>query len=129
MAQMNGATTRSRMLSCPQSDPASTDPPDYLTGKALQFWHDHAPALAQADMLSSQDKDSFALLCKIFALLDVAYAQAERDPSKLRQYLDLTGRYTVLAKMFCLFPTDRKKHAVSFKSQLDRHEEKPVFDF
>lgn len=130
MAQANGATHRARVLACPESDKADITPPRDLSGKAKQFWVEHAPGLQAADMLSPQDKDSFSLLCKIWEMLDYAHEAALEDPkAKLRQYLDLIGRYQALAKCFCLLPIDRKKYSISYKSQLDMHDDKESFDF
>src|SRR5690242_14467928 len=101
-----GSKTRLRMMSVPQSDAADVAAPDDLDGEALDFWHTHAQALADANCLSPMDVASFKMLCLTWERL--------QNATDHKQYVELIKLYRQQAKEFGLTPAARKALAVSF---------------
>ncbi len=124
------ATTRHRLLNVPPSGAADLTPPDILAddANALTFWRQHAAALAEADLLSPQDADSFALLCKVYSRVVRWERRLDAEPKLIRPWLDCQGKYIALAKQFALFPVQRKQNAVAFGDNLNRHDDLDTFD-
>lgn len=81
---------RLRAAEKPVSGSADLSAPPILDGDlhALDYWHKHAEALAAADMLSPQDADSFALLCKVYSRLVQWEARLDAEPKLVRAWLD-----------------------------------------
>ena len=120
------ATKTARKLDLPHSQPGSTEPPDYLDAVALDFWRRHAQALRDADLLSPQDIDSFALLCLVWSKCRSMIA----DPaSSWRITNDAISQFHKLAKHFSLLPDARKKNAVSFGSNVQREDGAADFEY
>jgi phage terminase small subunit len=51
----------------PELDPAGTEPPKDLAGRALAFWQEQAPGLILAGVLTTGDVSGFATLCRLVA--------------------------------------------------------------
>ncbi len=108
----------------PETPPAILDGDEY----ALAYWHQHAEALARADLLSPQDVQSFAMLCKVYSRLVRWEQLLDKEPKLVRAWLDCQAKYITMAKQFCLLPVQRKKSSVAFGDTLSRHDDKGDFD-
>lgn len=128
---VENATTRKRKLDAPRSKAtADLDPPADLTGPAKEHWIRHASNLAKADLLSVGDLDSFRQCCICYGVCKALEADlATGDNMTWRRYRDANKLYMSWAERFCLLPLSRKKAAVSWGDNLDRHNEKDEFDF
>ncbi len=117
-------------MNLPPSTTATADPPDLLDGDdhALAFWRQHATALADADLLSPQDVSSFCLLCKLYSRLVRWESRLDAEPNLVRPWLDAQGKFITLSKQFCMTPVQRKKNAVAFGDNLNRHDDLDTFD-
>lgn len=91
------------------------EPPRCLTDKvAVEFWKEHAEHLALNNLLTSATKQSFILLCELFAKSRVETGKA---------FLDTVKVYQNLAKLFRLVPIDKPG-----KKNTERFEDKQEFD-
>lgn len=77
--------------------------PKELDGLAKEHWQRHAPNLERLGLLTDLDRDSFALLCVVYARL---------YESTGLQFVALVKQYTQLAKSFGLDPLSRKRLGV-----------------
>lgn len=125
------ATRKKRLLETPTSKAAALVPPEELgeDPEAVKFWQRHAGHLAEADLLSEGDVDSFILLCRIHSHLTALHNQVKDNPKLFRHFLDLTRQYLAIGRQFCLFPKERRQQAVSFGGDMTaRHQDKEEFD-
>ncbi len=51
----------------PQMPPAELDPPAWLDKTAVEHWHELAPILHQAGLLTAGDRQTLAVLCESFS--------------------------------------------------------------
>jgi phage terminase small subunit len=84
-------------------------PPTKLSGAALSYWRTHAPALEAASILTERDAHSFALLCRIWGILEELDTTPGPDNYRaMIQFANLTKQYQSMAKQFGLLPRERK---------------------
>lgn len=80
-------------------------PPKELTGEALSFWKRNQPLLQSMGIWHESDKDSFVLLCKVWAKL----IEAEAAGLDAIKFVALSKQAQNLMKAFGLTPEARKR--------------------
>jgi phage terminase small subunit len=84
-------------------------PPKSLTGEALAFWQRHARPLWEANILTERDIDSFALLCRVWGVMNEMDISTGNENFRIMiQFTNLLKQYQALAKQFGLLPRERK---------------------
>lgn len=82
----------------PKYEPASTDPPDWLDGLALEHWAELAPILARSGVLTIADRAGLAALCD-------DYQRWRTDPEDFKA----RDRYRRMLIEFGLTPSSRTR--------------------
>lgn len=103
------ATTRNTITTT--TPKYSMTPPKNLEGEARQFWKRNAPTLERAGLLTVADRDSFTLLCQVWAKLHAAEAEG-LDAIK---FVALAKQAQNLMKAFGLTPEARKRLKISLE--------------
>lgn len=76
-----------------------------LKGEALAYWKRHAPILEENGRLTDSTRDSFTLLCRIWATLhDLDTAPGEEQFRSMTQFDKLLNRYQQYASKFGVIP-------------------------
>lgn len=84
-------------------------PPIELTGESLVYWKAHSKKLKDAGILTDRDVHSFALLCRIWGMMQELDAQpGSQNYRAMIQFTNLSKQYAALAKQFGLLPRERK---------------------
>jgi phage terminase small subunit len=122
-----GATQAKRKMEKHEIQECNLGLPETICGDrfASDFWTAHAETLNRAGLLTPQDRESFAVLCKLWSLLSTMELD---DPKTIKTYLDVASRFQQLAKQFGMTPASRKSMAVSIGNNVDRYAGNAEFD-
>jgi P27 family predicted phage terminase small subunit len=102
-----------------------SNPPDYLTGKALEYWETHAPELSAAGVLTIADAYSFAALCSKYGDWREYETEKKNSPNLIRTpsgyvqqnpYISMANKaYELFCKLlpeFGLTPSSRSRLSI-----------------
>lgn len=93
-------------------------PPIELSGEALAYWKAHSRKLKDAGILTDRDVHSFALLCRIWGMLQALDTEPGNENYRaMIQFTNLSKQYAALAKQFGLLPRDRKAANMELESK------------
>lgn len=67
--RLAGSDRPSRRRTPPTPPPASLEPPEWITGDALDFWNRNAPLLIEQGVLRASDVTAFCVLCETYSTL------------------------------------------------------------
>lgn len=93
--------------------------PKGLADEALAYWKRNAPLCAAMGTLTDADRDTFAVLCEVYAALQ----QARTSNKGTFQVVCLVKQFTQLANAFGLTPASRKKLKIDNQQQQEPPDE------
>lgn len=124
-----GATTRTRNLTKPISDQIPIQPPSNLSGDALTYWLQVTPYLANAGLISPPEVPQLCELCDCYAILQESKRKMKESGEGLKSYHDTITKFIQMAKLFLLWPADRRRNSVSYQDNSDRHDDLGAFQW